>query len=181
MIGACELKSDHRKILFKCCSPLLRSAHMLGCLWRKNNASGCINSQECATNNEFVVRSVATSRLALCWMCDSPRTGCARRITPIYIYIHIYMARTSNNRVIAACDLYCCLLPQCEALRTCRSGFPIARVPWLSEGGSRPPCPRLDFEFLYFPIELLQKQVVFIVFITCSPMNYLSGYTWKIH
>jgi len=25
-----------------------------------------------------------------------------------------------------ACDLYCCLLPQCEALRTCRSGFPIA-------------------------------------------------------
>ena len=36
---------------------------------------------------------------------------------------HIYMARTSNNRVIAAHDLYCCLLSQCEALRTCRSGF----------------------------------------------------------
>jgi len=28
----------------------------------------------------------------------------------------IYVARTSNNRVIAACDLYCCLLPQCGAL-----------------------------------------------------------------
>jgi len=26
-----------------------------------------------------------------------------------------------------ACDFYCCLLPQCEALRTCRSGFPIAK------------------------------------------------------
>jgi len=25
-------------------------------------------------------------------------------------------------------DLYCCLLPRCEALRTCRSGFPIATV-----------------------------------------------------
>jgi len=25
-----------------------------------------------------------------------------------------------------ACELYCCLLPQCEALRTCRSGFLIA-------------------------------------------------------
>ena len=24
------------------------------------------------------------------------------------------------------CELYCCLLPQCEALRICRSGFPIA-------------------------------------------------------
>jgi len=35
----------------------------------------------------------------------------------------ICVARSSNNRVIAACDLYCCLLPQCEALRTCRSGF----------------------------------------------------------
>ena len=43
----------------------------------------------------------------------------------------IYLARTSNNRVIMACDLYCCLLPQCEALRTCRSGFPIA-TPWYS-------------------------------------------------
>jgi len=39
---------------------------------------------------------------------------------------HIYLARISNNSVIAARDLYCCLLPQCEALRTCRSGFPIA-------------------------------------------------------
>jgi len=39
-----------------------------------------------------------------------------------------YTARTSSNRVIVACDLYCCLLPQCEALHTCRSGFPIAAV-----------------------------------------------------
>ena len=38
----------------------------------------------------------------------------------------IHVARTSNNRVIMACELYCRLLPQCEALRTCCSGFPIA-------------------------------------------------------
>ena len=31
-----------------------------------------------------------------------------------------------------ACELYCCLLPQCEALRTCRSGFPIATAHPLS-------------------------------------------------
>ena len=31
-------------------------------------------------------------------------------------------------RVILSGDLCCCLLPQCEALRTCRSGFPIAAV-----------------------------------------------------
>jgi len=54
-------------------------------------------------------------------MCDSPRTGCAWGTTPF-----ICMERTSNNRVIMACELYCCLLPQCEALRICRSGYPIA-------------------------------------------------------
>jgi len=39
---------------------------------------------------------------------------------------HINVARTSNHRVIMACELCCCLLPQREALRTCHSGFPIA-------------------------------------------------------
>jgi len=64
--------------------------------------------------------------VVLRWMCDSPQTGCAWRTTPF-----IYVARTSNNRVIMACELYCCLLPQCEALRICRSGFPIATAPKL--------------------------------------------------
>jgi len=36
---------------------------------------------------------------------------------------YIYVVQTSNNRVTSSGDLYCCLLPQCEALRTCRSGF----------------------------------------------------------
>jgi len=34
-----------------------------------------------------------------------------------------------TRRVIMACELYCCLLPQCEALRICRSGFPITTPP----------------------------------------------------
>jgi len=41
---------------------------------------------------------------------------------------HIYVARISNNRVISSDDLYCCLLPQCEALRTCHSGFAITTI-----------------------------------------------------
>jgi len=69
-------------------------------------------------------RTVATSPVVLRWLCDSPRTGCAWRTTP-----YIYVTRTSNNRVTMACEIYCCLLPQCEALRTCRSGFPIATEP----------------------------------------------------
>jgi len=41
---------------------------------------------------------------------------------------YMYVARTSNNRVISSGDLYCCLLPRWEALRICRSGFPIATL-----------------------------------------------------
>ena len=35
---------------------------------------------------------------------------------------------TVTTRVISLGDLYCCLLPLCKALRTCRSGFPIATM-----------------------------------------------------
>jgi len=41
---------------------------------------GCTRS---ASSN---IRTVATSPLALRWMCDSPRTGCAWRTTPIYMW-----------------------------------------------------------------------------------------------
>jgi len=53
---------------------------------------------------------------------------------------HIYVARTSNDRVIAAHDLYCCLLPQCEALRTCCSGFPIATKWFCDQDMEVVPC-----------------------------------------
>ena len=48
---------------------------------------------------DHCLSSVATSLLALRWMCDSPRTGCSPRITPIYIYIPIEWSWwvTSNN------------------------------------------------------------------------------------
>jgi len=45
----------------------------------------------------------------------------------------IYVARASNNKRDCEHDLYCCLLPRCEALRTCRSGFPIATVENVSD------------------------------------------------
>ena len=42
----------------------------------------------------------------------------------------IYVARASNSKRDCEHDLYCCL-PRCEALRTCRSGFPIATLPYM--------------------------------------------------
>ena len=38
----------------------------------------------------------------------------------------IYVALASNSKRDCRHDLYCCLLPRYEALRTCRSEFPIA-------------------------------------------------------
>ena len=63
---------------------------------------------------------------------------------------HIYMTWTSNHEVISSGDLYCCLLPQCEALRTCRSGFPIATLPLRPyyKKISRPTCFSKDEESL---------------------------------
>jgi len=37
----------------------------------------------------------------------------------------IYVERASNSKRDCEHDLYCCLLPRCEALHICRSGFPI--------------------------------------------------------
>jgi len=54
-------------------------------------------------------------------MYHSKQTGCAQKTTP-------YVAQTGNNSitVILMDDLYYCLLPQCEALCTCNSGFATA-------------------------------------------------------
>jgi len=65
---------------------------------------------------------VATSPVVLRWLCDSPRTGCARR-TKIY---SVFVARASNSKRDCEHDFYCCLLPRWEALLTCHSEFPIA-------------------------------------------------------
>jgi len=73
----------------------------------------------------------ATSRLALRWMCDSPRTGCARRTPPIYKW-----RKQGTTEWPWDVISYCCLLP-------CRSGFPIASTAFnahfdqLSETGSK--------------------------------------------
>ena len=37
-----------------------------------------------------------------------------------------HVTRTSRNEISTTWDLYCCLVPQCEALRTCCSAFPFA-------------------------------------------------------
>jgi len=63
---------------------------------------------------------VAISLLVLQCICDSPRMECARRTTPTYTWRKQAIIEWSHW------VLHCCLLSQCKALRTCRSGFPIA-------------------------------------------------------
>ena len=99
--------------------------------------SGCEGRARCRFHKKYVqsVRFVVKRR-GCCCICNN--VGCNLSVgIALNVWFtmngmcaknntHIYVARTSNNRVIAACELYCCLLPQCEALRTCRSGYPIA-------------------------------------------------------
>ena len=56
-------------------------------------------------------------------------------------YIHV--ARKSNNKVILARDLYCCLLPQCKALRAWSSGFLIATKRCCDQDVEVVPCEAL--------------------------------------
>ena len=66
-------------------------------------------------------------------------------------------------REIATHDFYCCLLPRCEALRTCSSGFPIATLVWNSH------CTRVRFTVIVSciddlvdrscPLHCLQRRV----------------------
>ena len=103
---------------------------LVNCVWELQKIKRRVANKVCMTCQEgsfwrtvsLLLTVVATSPVVLRWLCDSPRTGCARRTK------YMYVARTSNNRVISSGDLYCCLVARCEALRTCRSGFPIATL-----------------------------------------------------
>ena len=45
-----------------------------------------------------------------------------------------YVSQTSRNRIRTTWNLYCCLLPHCETLHTCRLGFPIT-TKWCFDQG----------------------------------------------
>jgi len=80
----------------------------------------------------------------------------------------IYMARTSNNRVIASGDLCCCLLPQCEALRTCRSG-----KLWLSD--------RNNIKYGFFlPISEVKNRVMNRLHNACFAILNIATSFWVL-
>ena len=81
---------------------------------------------------------------------------------------HYNMAWTSNNGVISSGVLYCCLLPQCEALRTCRSGFPIATVCICI-------CSQLWHLWLYYRLVNRELSRNFLV----DPSRRHVGYPWN--
>jgi len=43
----------------------------------------------------------------------------------MWVKKNTHVARTSRNKMSTTRDLYCCLVPQYEALRTCCSALPI--------------------------------------------------------
>jgi len=77
-------------------------------------------------------------------------------------------------REIATHDLYCCLLPRCEALRKCRSGFPITGV------GCTVPS-RLTTEYPNSCIQIKQKFAVEKKCILSSKSHNRAEKNLKIH
>ena len=86
------------------------------------------------------------------------------------------VTRTSNNRVTMACELYCSLLAQCEALRICRSGFLIAtQLSCANHFRLRELLsPQPFFDRYVFSFALIDA---FTVFVVRSIMLKISGVT----
>jgi len=79
----------------------------------------CTTNGMCAKNKNICVwREQAIIEWSRwCDLCEWPLT----------MFVNCWLCLlTVTTRVISSGDLYCCLLPRCEGLRTCRSGFPIA-------------------------------------------------------
>jgi len=83
------------------------------------NLSGGVALIVCFTTNGMCAKNNNTYM----W-CEQAIIECVEAL-PILTCERLNIT-TSIRREIATHDLYCCLLPWCEALRTCRSGFPIA-------------------------------------------------------
>ena len=80
----------------------------------------------------------------------------------------VCVARASNRKRDCEHDLYCCLLPRCEAMHTCRSGFPIAtkwccdqdvKVVWSSAFTQRTcdRCGSLVRSFAHMPLGISDR------------------------
>ena len=88
--------------------------------------------QASAVLNAHVLLSFSLDAQWKCYKCCNFSGGVALIVwfTTNGIWVKnntmIYVARASNSKRDCEDDLYGCLLPRCEALRTCRSGFPIA-------------------------------------------------------
>ena len=78
----------------------------------------------------YLSLSVISKNIAqpFCKSCSlSPRTVLIVRFTTngMCMMNNTHVAQISRNKMRTTQDLYCCLVPQCEALRTCCSAFPI--------------------------------------------------------
>ena len=94
----------------------------------------------CYQDVKVVLSSAFTQRMRDRCSSLQKRRGCCCNLSGGVVLIVRFITNgmcTKNKKIYAWCtqatireiamhDLYCCLLPRCEALRTCRSGFPIA-------------------------------------------------------
>ena len=120
-----------------CCHGAKLCAHAPRDFRSQQNGAVTRMWRSCGVRTSHKERAIGVVRCKKEWMLLQPLRWCC-----VNCMIHherdvreeqkyMYVARTNNNRVISSGDLYCCLLPRCEALRTCRSGFPIATAKYV--------------------------------------------------
>jgi len=100
-----------------------------------NNLNGVVN----ATAIVFVDHDVSTAHTIQHYIHNPAQTCSTCRWQSGVACFFLFWVNTKNNTIMCVArasnskrdcehDLYCCLLPRCEALRTCRSRFPIATL-----------------------------------------------------
>jgi len=133
---ASNSKRDCEHDLYVACC---HGAKLCACCWGFPIAAKWCCDQDMEVVPEF---SLHTKNMRSVWFVVKKRGCCCNLSVGVALIVRfttnwtcvknntiIYIARANNSKRDCEHDLYCFLLPRCEALRTCRSGFPIATIP----------------------------------------------------
>jgi len=107
----------------------------------ENGTQCCFNKFDCrlfiskfaqfafylSLSNSVISKSLAQSFCKCCSLLVSIVLNVRFTTNGMCVMNNTRVARTSRNKISTTWNLYCCLVPQCEGLRTCCSAFPITK------------------------------------------------------
>jgi len=105
----------------------------------ENGAQCCFNKFDCrlfiskfshfalylSLSHSVISKSLAQPFCKCCSLSISVVLNVRFTTNGMCVMNNIRVGRTSRNKISLTWDLYCCLVPQCQSLRTCCSAVPI--------------------------------------------------------